>query len=215
MPAVASFSRGEGIVWRSVSRRLREVHAVLAFTVVTDKPDLITLFIKPGWPTMRRTGIRGGGPRGRMLLKPDGGHELREWVENEALAVYRPGDAHSVWLYWGAIDHDFRGWYVNLEEPWHRTAIGFDSRDNLLDIVIAPDLSSWQWKDEDELAWAVETGRHRSDEAATFRAEGERVIERLRRREPPFDQPWPDWRPDPAWSAPVLPPAWKDYVHRD
>ena len=112
----------------------------------------------------------------------------------------------------GAIDHDFRGWYVNLEEPWHRTAIGFDSRDNLLDIVIAPDLSSWQWKDEDELAWAVETGRHRLDEAATFCVEGERVIQRLRRREPPFDQPWPDWRPDPAWSAPVLPPAWKDYV---
>lgn len=211
---MAGFSRGEGIVWRSVSRRLREVHAVLTFTVVTDEPDLITAFIKPGWPTMRRTGIRGGGPRGRMLTKPDGGHEMREWKDNEALVVYRPGDAHSVWLYWGAANHDFRSWYINLEEPWQRTAIGFDSRDNLLDIIVAPDLSSWEWKDEDELAWAVENGRHTSEEAASFRTEGERALERLLRRGRPFDRGWPDWRPDPGWLAPVLPREWKEYEHR-
>ena len=150
-----------------------------------------------------------------MLIKPDGGHELREWKDNDALVVYRPGDAHSVWLYWGAADHDFRSWYINLEEPWQRTAIGFDSRDNLLDILVAPDLSSWEWKDEDELAWAVENGRFPLEEAVGFRAAGERAIEQLLRRDPPFDRPWPDWRPDPGWSAPVLPRAWNEYVHRD
>jgi hypothetical protein len=187
------------------------VHAVLTFTVVSDTPDLVTLFIKPGWPTMRRTGIRGGGPRGRMLLKPDGGHEMREWTANEALVLYRPGDAYSIWPYWGAADHDFRSWYVNLEDPWQRTAIGFDSRDNLLDILVAPDLSSWEWKDDDELAWAVENGRHAPEEAATFRTQGQRALERLRRREPPFDQDWPNWKPDPSWSPPALPQGWKDY----
>ena len=212
MRGVVGFGRGQGIVWRSVSRSQREVHTVLTFTVVTDTPDLTALFIKPRWPTMRRTGIRGGGPRGRMLLKPDGGHQMREWIENDALAVYRPGDAYSIWLYWRATDHVFRSWYINLEDPWQRTAIGFDSRDNLLDILIAPDLSSWQWKDEDELAWAVENGRYTSEEAATFRTQGERALERLRRREPPFDQDWPNWRPDPDWSPPVLPQGWNDYV---
>jgi hypothetical protein len=209
--ALDRFERGQGIVWRSVAQRQREVHAVLTFTVVSDTPELVTLFIKPGWPTMRRTGIRGGGPRGRMLIKPDGGHEMKEWRENEALVLYRPGDAYSVWLYWGAADHDFRSWYINLEDPWQRTPIGFDSRDNLLDILVAPDLSSWEWKDEDELAWAVENGRYAPQEAATFRTQGERALERLRRREPPFDQDWLSWRPDQAWSPPVLPQGWKDY----
>ena len=31
-----------------------------------------------------------------------------------------------------------------------RTPIGFDYLDRLLDIEIAPDLSRWKWKDEDE-----------------------------------------------------------------
>lgn len=38
--------------------------------------------------------------------------------------------------------------YVNIEEPWQRTPIGFDSRDHLLDIVVTVDLSTWHWKDE-------------------------------------------------------------------
>ncbi len=33
------------------------------------------------------------------------------------------------------------GWYVNLERRWSRTPIGFDSRDDVLDVVAAePDL---------------------------------------------------------------------------
>lgn len=188
------------------------MHAVLGFTVVVDDPDLIALFIAPGWPTMRRTGVRGAGPRGRMLVKPDGGHALSPWVENEALMLYRPGEAHSVSLYWSAADHVFREWYVNLEEPWQRTPIGFDSRDNLLDIVVAPDLATWKWKDEDELAWAVSSGRHTADEAAAFRREGERALSGLLRRAYPFDRDWPSWTPDPRWSAPDLPAGWNVYM---
>jgi len=207
------FARGTAVVWRSISRSAREVHAVLGFTVVADDPNLIALYIAPGWPTMRRTGVLGAGPRGRMLVTPDGGHALAPWVENEALVLYVLEDAHSVWMYWHPGDHVFREWYVNLEEPWRRTPIGFDSRDNLLDIVVAPDLSTWRWKDEDELAWGVSSGRHTAEEAVAFRREGERALERLHRHAFPFDRDWTSWRPDPAWSAPILPPAWN--VYRD
>ena len=185
---------------------------MLGFTVVIDGPDLIALFIAPGWPTMRRTGVRGGGPRGRMLVKPDGGHALSPWIENEALVLYRPGEAHSVWLYWSGADHRFREWYVNLEEPWRRTPIGFDSRDNLLDIVVAADLSTWEWKDEDELAWAIDSGRHTADEAIAFRHEGHRALEQLRRGAFPFERDWPNWKPDHRWSAPNLPSGWNTYI---
>jgi len=207
-----TFRRGDPVVWRSIPRNAREVHAVLGFTGVIDDSDLVALFIAPGWPTMRRTGVLGGGPRGRMLVKPDGGHALHPWVENEALVLYRPGEAHSVWLYWRAADHEFREWYVNLEEPWRRTSIGFDSRDNLLDIVVAPDLASWHWKDEDELAWAVGIGRHTAEEAAAFHREGKRAMEQLRRHAFPFDRDWPSWKPEPDWSAPSLPHGWNVYI---
>jgi len=199
-------------VWRSTPRTGREVHTVLGFTAVVDNPDLVALFIAPGWPTMRRTGVFGGGPRGRMLVKPDGGHAPRAWVENEALVLYRPRDAHSVWVYWRAADHEFREWYINLEEPWRRTPIGFDSRDNLLDMVVTPDLSEWRWKDEDELAWGVESGRHTADEALAFRREGERALKILRRRSFPFDRDWPSWKPDPDWRAPILPAGWDAFI---
>jgi hypothetical protein len=34
--------------------------------------------------------------------------------------------------------------------------------------------------------------------------EGERVIRRVEAREWPFNEPWPDWRPDPSWAAPQI-----------
>jgi len=34
----------------------------------------------------------------------------------------------------------------------------------------------------------------------------------LRRHEFPFDRNWPSWKPDPDWSAPILPHGWNVYV---
>jgi len=44
--------------------------------------------------------------------------------------------------------------------------------------------------------------------AGEIRAEGERVARLIERWEPPFSDGWEDWRPDPAWPLPVLPPGW-------
>ena len=44
--------------------------------------------------------------------------------------------------------------------------------------------------------------------AAAVRAEGERVVELIERRAPPFGEDWPAWRPDPAWGVPELPEGW-------
>ena len=69
--------------------------------------------------------------------------------------------------------------------------------------------SSWTWKDEDELAEGhrarpVHRGRRRRGSAHW----GERAVEHLVLRQPPFDVDWEDWRPDPTWPAPELPPGW-------
>ena len=90
-----------------------------------------------------------------------------------------------------------RGWYVNLQTPLQRTPIGFDTVDHLLDVLIPMDRSSWAWKDEDELAEGVALGLFTEADAGWFRYWGERAVEHLVLRLPPFDEDWEDWRPDP------------------
>ncbi len=50
------------------------------------------------------------------------------------LEKYRGSAAYSVIRTWCESDLRFNGWYVNLESPWVRTTVGFDSRDDILDV---------------------------------------------------------------------------------
>ena len=80
-----------------------------------------------------------------------------------------------------------RGWYVNLQTPLARTPVGFDTVDHALDVLVTLDRSSWTWKDEDELAEAIALGLFTEADAASFRYWGERAVEHLVLRQPPFD----------------------------
>ncbi len=124
------------------------------------------------------------------------------WERMRCLRTTRFGAAHSVDHYRDAPTGTFLCWYVNLQEPLRPSPIGFDTRDQALDVVIDPD-GTWSWKDEDHLAAAVERGRFTCGEAAAVRAEAERVIEAWS-----FPTGWEDWRPDPAWVPARLPARW-------
>ena len=113
------------------------------------------------------------------------------------LKLHRFGTHHSLWYF-----ED--GWYVNLEEPWRASSVGWDTRDLALDIVVERD-GSWRWKDEDHLAAAVERGWITPEKASAVRAEGERVLAAW-----PFPTGWEDWRPDPRWEVPHLPAGWDE-----
>jgi hypothetical protein len=76
------------------------------------------------------------------------------WTRARMLHLVTPGAAHAIHLWWLPPDWHFGGWYVNLQEPIRRASVGFDYMDQMLDIVIEPDLS-WRWKDEEELEAAV------------------------------------------------------------
>jgi len=144
--------------------------------------------------------------------------EPEAWFSDDLASVRRPwsGDAlvmlvplagaHSVWLFWDEAG-TFGNWYVNLERPhvWH--AKGCDTRDTLLDVVCeAP--RRWRWKDEDELEIAVAVGAITREDAASVRAEGDRVVAAIERWASPFVDGWERWRPDPSWPAPELPADW-------
>lgn len=121
------------------------------------------------------------------------------------MLVPRSG-AHSIWLFWHD-DGTFRGWYVNLERPhvWHPA--GCDTRDDLLDLTCERP-GEWHWKDEDELAAAVEAGAVPVSLAREIRLEGERVGRLIERWKSPFCDGWEAWRPEPGWAAPALPAGW-------
>jgi hypothetical protein len=97
---------------------------------------------------------------------------------------------------------------VNVERPLERFAVGFDTLDEDLDVLVAPDRSTWSWKDEDDVALGVSLGLYSDADVERFHAEGARGRDRLLEREPPFDREWADWRPDPSWPMPSLPEGW-------
>ncbi len=197
---------GTPILLRSV--RDRRLGMVRSLTVVEDREDLVALYLASGYPCKRPEGVRGG-PRRRVLLSETGRHEDWVWARNRVLKLYRPGDAHSIQLFWRAEDNLFSGWYIDLLEPFRRTPIGFDTRDHVLDILVTPDRSSWTWKDEDEFEWRLATGGLSPQQASTIRAEGKRAVERLTATDPAIYTEWEGWSPDPSWPVPEIPADWQ------
>lgn len=124
------------------------------------------------------------------------------WVERRVLWLARPGEAHSLGLLWHDATDRFLGWYVQLQKPLKRTSLGLDTTDHALDIEIDPG-GAWRWKDEVDFADAQALGVFTPDEAATIRAEGERVLSAW-----PFPTGWENWRPDTGRELPQLPANW-------
>jgi hypothetical protein len=125
----------------------------------------------------------------------------------DALMILPAGAAHAISLFWGEGGGPFLCWYVDMQAPFRRAGGGVVTWDQELDIVAGPDLR-WKWKDEDHLARLSELGWATEAEALEIRREGERVVDMIERRAAPFNEDWPDWRPDPAWPIPRLPEDW-------
>jgi hypothetical protein len=191
------WSRGDTVLFRFV--RYGKVRMATPMVVVQDRPDLVALYLPVGTPAKRPVWdgrpIRGQADRDWLLRD-------QPWHTISQLNLVRWDAGHAVELLWEAETGDFAGWYVNIQEPLRRSALGFDTDDLVLDIWVEPD-GTWRWKDEDELEEAVELGRFTQAQADEIRAEGERVLV-----EPPWPTGWEDWRPDPSWSLPRLPDRW-------
>ena len=198
------WQQGDQIVLREIFRG--RIWSGRPYTIVEDTPQRLIIYMGVGVRWMRPVRRNSSAIRGRELH-----WTLREAVwPIEALRIVTPGRHHSVLLLWTEGFMEFLKWYVNLEDPLTHSAVGFDYLDQFLDIEIAPDLSAWNWKDEDELEDAVANGLMTPQRADLIRAEGIRVIETLDKKAPPFDEQWHLWRPDPQWESPGLPAGWDD-----
>ncbi|MGD1118916.1 MAG: DUF402 domain-containing protein [Dehalococcoidales bacterium] len=175
--------------------------------VVQDKPDLTALYLPDGAITKMPTRLDGSRVKASDRVASKWLLQDRDWNKLSYLRLNVPGSAYSVLLFWQASDMSFYSWYVNLEDPLRRTPCGFEFLDQWLDVIIAPDLSGWHWKDEDEFAEAVNLGLIFKAKAAALRAEGERVVKWIMSGRSPFNG-WEKWQPDSAWGIPVLPEGW-------
>jgi predicted RNA-binding protein associated with RNAse of E/G family len=194
---------GDAVTVREIWRG--KIWTVRALTVVRDEPNLLALYQPAGAP-WKRPYSRDGLP----IRVPDQPWELRDdKLADDSLRLIIPGDAHSTLLIWREPWKLLR-WYINLEEPFRRTPMGFDYMDQTLDIVVQPDMSSWRWKDEDEFEEAKAAEIFTPDEARAIHAEGKRALERLLARKSPFDERWENWRPDPAWRHPEITSDWDE-----
>ncbi len=158
------------------------------------------------------------GTEGRTLGRNDDGTAAVErwlrgdpagpwiWQDTNVLRLVRPGRPYTVEVWWDERWNHTR-WYINLQAPTVRTALGYDTSDWALDVVVAPG-GQWEWKDEDDLAELVAHGVFTPDEALRVRGVGEHVI---------ADRPWPTgwetWRPPAGWRPPPLPAGWDIVEH--
>lgn len=174
--------------------------------VVEDRDDLLALFIAAGSPY--RAGPKKSAAekrrQRRAFLPPD------EYVwRNDTLRLMFPERSHSVSMFWGqeAGTRRLRKYFVNMEEPFRRTAVGFDTQDHTLDIEVSPELA-WRWRDEQELANHVAEGFYTAALATAARAEGEQAIDAIRRLDHECTRGWPEWSPPPEWEVPPFVDGW-------
>jgi hypothetical protein len=181
--------------------------------VVSDTATTLAMALWPGvvglapasWIEALRTGD--GTARDQLmpqLARGDWQTGPWTWQRTTRLSLLYPDRYFSVHLMFdpgGALNC----WYVNFEVPYTRTAIGVDTFDLAVDLIVDPTDLSYRWKDEDEYAQGRRLGVisdtcHKHVELAKDEA-----VALIERREGPFAEDWHGWRPDPAWSRPSLP----------
>ncbi|OII13217.1 hypothetical protein BIU96_14705 [Curtobacterium sp. MCBA15_008] len=196
---------------RDFTGRGRTVGFAVAGTVLDDG-DVVVVATPTGSGMRTRAG-QGQGPNGRIVAHDtwDGSYAEKTWDGDTVVRVHRWGERWSVWRWYDGADWTDR-WYGNLETPWQRTPLGFDTQDWALDIVASghPRTSSWHadFKDADELAWMVQRGTVSASDAAAVHTVGDQLMERTRRADWPFDANWDDWLPSSPARAVLMPAGW-------
>lgn len=203
---------GQTVVLQEVWRG--QLWAARPMLVVDESPERVALWFPRGtaWkaptthPSRPRLPKRGErladcAARGEWVFRD------AEW-DVDTLILVEPGVGYAVWVSWRPSFEPW-GWYVNLQEPFVRRPHALQTMDLMLDVLVDPD-GSCRLKDEDELEAFVRRGAFTPQLAARVRADAAHAVARAERREPPFGEPWHEWRPDQAWGLPELPPGWDE-----
>jgi len=207
------FAPGRDVALRSINTYGAHGLAVgftVAGRVIVDEPAFTVVATTPGSDVRRRAGD-GSGPNGRLVLPQDwdGSYVEDEWFGAAVVRVHPRGCQWSVWRWYDGSAW-LPDWYVNLEAPWVRTSIGFDTQDWTLDVVARGTKDGWnvEYKDVDELAFLESTGDWSVEQARQIRASGEEAHRVATARSWPFDADWTGWVVQADASRVALPSGW-------
>lgn len=197
------WEEGKSATLRGVGKK---VYWAFPTTVVRDTQELIALYLPAG-------------VQGKNVDHKPATDELfsaskidvidYQWKRTDVLILIVPDNSFSTYIMWETGTKILDCWYVNLQEPIKRTPIGFDTMDNMLDVVISPDMNEWHWKDEDEFERAQKVGFYSAEKAREIRAEGEKAVQLITKERRAFYEQWRDWQPNPEWEFPKLSPEWQ------
>ena len=181
-------------------RHIRDhVRYAIPMTVVADEGERVVAFLHEGtrckWTHLDFVAQTVGSPVDHV------------WGRTQVLHIYEIGAWHGVRVFFNPDTGTFRSWHIDMQLPNLRTYDGIVTCDCSLDITADADLN-WKWKDQDEFEKLPAMGWIDEVDFDRLRAEADLVIEHLEKRRSPFDEPWPDWRPDKAWPIPPLPVDW-------
>lgn len=207
----ARFSPGQTIVRRDMFGG--RAWSATPVRVISDTPEALLVSHWPGVqllsPQRYLVAQQSGRPEERFRLIRElaaGSWELckRPWRDTTVLTRVSAGDWFSVHRFYDAGQQP-GFWYVNFERPAARAPTGYDTCDLCVDLVVAPDLASYRWKDEDEYAVGREAGFISDEEHESVERARTTVLQLLASRLGPFSGDWSVWQRDPDWTTPVLP----------
>lgn len=170
----------------------------VAVHVVEDSPGLLASYICEG------------APFGFVDEHPHSPHPWSgrpAWTGHGVLMLQRPGELHAIWHFWHGPERRFDGWYVNIQEPFRRTSIGYDTQDLELDVLVGHD-GRWAFKDRELMPERVAEGRFSQAVSDAAFAEAERVIAMVESGTTWWDPAWATWSPPPDWRPEPLPEGW-------
>ncbi len=190
---------GEVVVLRYLRRVDGLPGSAWPLRIIEDSEDLVALFLARGTKYVITRRVKGEY------------YQANDVWRRDTLRLMFPERPYSVWFFW---EHDgasrsFGAYYLNMEEPFRRSSIGFDTNDHALDIVVGPDFA-WRMKDEEDFESLVLSGGYSEEFAAQVRADAQGAIDLIETRGSPFCDGWEDWEPDASWPVPELPPDWAE-----
>jgi len=203
---------GDQVVLRGIYNS--HVWYIQSANVVYDTAEEVALVVMPGAQCAAPNGYINGKHgtdenwnRWDDYLNDTWNMQYYNWRTNRLLILLQPEKYYASMYFWHHERNEFLCYYVNFQLPFKRTAIGFDTLDLELDIVVEPNYS-WQWKDADDYRNGIERGVLISNWIQGIEEAKQEIFTKLEKRQYPFNRYWLNWMPDPNWSPPKLPANW-------
>jgi hypothetical protein len=131
------------------------------------------------------------------------------WHTNCFLVLLYPEKYYSINLMWNYAEKRFLCYYINFQLPFQRTALGFQSLDLEIDLVINTDYG-WHWKDEKDYEEGIKLNIIRPEWVDNIEIAKQEIFEKLEKIQYPLNEYWLGWEPNPEWVLPTLPINWAE-----